>query len=231
MNSERFRTTPGMDELLREGGLNHGMIKSMVERSLDESTDVEGVPLSRSGDEEHVLRTGSVIIDGQPRGFKVIRKHEPGTSVSIKIIVGSGEPKNLNPKTSKMNNVMTELPKIQEFLKKVESNENYTGSVEEQFFDGDVKIRLSIGKTDDGHRNGSFSFLLKWDGDFEELGKKEIWRVADLNELYEDLEDSFVDLINETLGYNEYEPILDKADAPGEEEYDIVFHDSVIVYD
>lgn len=127
---------------------------------------------------------------------------------------------------------MTQLPKIQTFLEEVESNENYTGDVSEQFFDGDVEIRLSIGRMGgDEHRSGSFSFLLKWDGDIEELARKKIRRVADLNERYEDLEDSFVDLIDENLGYNAYEPQIDEADRPGESEYDIVFHDSVTVFE
>lgn len=127
---------------------------------------------------------------------------------------------------------MTKLPKIQTFLEEVGENREYTGDVSEQFFDGEVEIRMSIGEIGgDDHRSGSFSILLQWDGDIEELAHKRILRVADLDDKYEDLEDKFVDLIDEHLGHNAYEPQIDEADRPGETEYNIVFHDSVVVFD
>lgn len=127
---------------------------------------------------------------------------------------------------------MPELQKITEFLESVKEDEDFVGEITETFFDGDLEIRLYIGKDEqEGHRRGSFSILLKWDGDFEELGKREILRVGDINTKYEEIEKSFVTQIDENLGYNAYEPILDIADRKTEEDFDIVFHDSVIVFE
>ena len=127
---------------------------------------------------------------------------------------------------------MVTLTKIQTFFETVNSDDEFTGDVTETFFDGNVEIRVSIGQMNDhSSRSGSFSILLKWDGDFEDLASQNIRRVADLNPKYEELEDEFVDLIDENLGYNPYELQIDKADRPKESDFDIVFHDSVTVFE
>lgn len=87
MHSERFRVTPKMDEILRDGGLDHGMIEAMVEHTLPTNTEIDGVQLSMSGRDEDVLRTGAVVIDGQVCGFEVVRKEEPDEPVRVTIRV------------------------------------------------------------------------------------------------------------------------------------------------
>lgn len=86
MHSERFRVTPKMDEILRDGGLDHGMIEAMAEHTLDSDTDIDGVQLSMSGRDEDVLRTGAVVIEGQVCGFEVTRTTDDDVvHVTVKI--------------------------------------------------------------------------------------------------------------------------------------------------
>lgn len=86
MYSERFRVTSKMDEILRDGGLDHGMIEAMAEHTLSDDTEIDGVQLSMSGRDDDVLRTGAVVIDGQVCGFEVTRKTEDDVVlVTVKI--------------------------------------------------------------------------------------------------------------------------------------------------
>lgn len=107
----------------------------------------------------------------------------------------------------------------------------FTGDVEQEIDDGNAKIRVSIVEGADNHRVGSFSFLLQSDTDLEDLATQEVYRVADVNDSYKEVESQLMDLIDENCGYNPYEPLLDVADQPSEDGYDIVFHDSITVFD
>lgn len=126
---------------------------------------------------------------------------------------------------------MVNLPKIEEFAKEVNENREKTGSVKETVLGGELEIRMSLHETPDDHRAGSFSLLIKTDRDIEELAHEEILALRDLDSKYEPYEKELNNLIDENFGYNPYEPIMDKASQPGEEDFDIVFHDSVIVFD
>jgi formylmethanofuran dehydrogenase subunit C len=64
------------------------MIESMVTHTLSNSIDVDGVQLSMSGREKHVLRTGAVVINGDVFGFEVTREKEDGNIV-VKVKVDS----------------------------------------------------------------------------------------------------------------------------------------------
>lgn len=80
-----FRVTATMDELLQEGGLDHGMIIDMVEQSVEgRRASVDAVPLSMTGRDDDILRTGVLIIDGTEYGFQVQREIEDET---VKVIV------------------------------------------------------------------------------------------------------------------------------------------------
>jgi DNA integrity scanning protein DisA with diadenylate cyclase activity len=127
---------------------------------------------------------------------------------------------------------MTELPEIEHFLTSIEDNPDMTGSASEEFDGGDIKFQVSIGMDSvENHRSGTISVLTKTDKTLEEISKDGAHRVSDIDEKYEDVEKTFSSLITQCLGYNAYEPMFDKADRPGEEEYDIVAHDSVVVFD
>jgi len=79
-----FRVTATMDEVLQDGGLDHGMILDLVEQSVDEQASVDAVPLSMTGRDDDVLRTGVLVIDGTEYGFQVSREIEAET---VKVIV------------------------------------------------------------------------------------------------------------------------------------------------
>jgi len=75
-------------------------------------------------------------------------------------------------------------------------------------------------------------FSLQRDKSLEDLATQDdIYRVADVNESYEAVESRFMELIDKNCGYNPYEPLLDEADQPTEGGFDIVFHDSITVFD
>lgn len=127
---------------------------------------------------------------------------------------------------------MATFDKIETFLEQVEDNSEYTGDVSEQFLDGDMEIRLSIGRMNESEpRSGSFSILLKTDADLQELAMKRTMCAEDIEERFGEVEREFVEMTDEYFGYNAYEPIIDEADRPQESEFDIVVHDSVQVYE
>lgn len=127
---------------------------------------------------------------------------------------------------------MTESPNIKSFLERVDEDEDITGDSVDRVLDGDVEFRISIGRIDeDEPRSGSLSILFKTDQTLEELAQQEIFRASQVDERVEDIEGEVIDLINTYLGYNAYEPILDDASMKNEDDYDVVMHDSVMVYE
>jgi len=78
--------TPTMDEILTDGGLDHGMIESMVEHTLTKTKEINGVQLSMSGQEEHIMRTGAIVIDDKVCGFEVTREDEDNSVfITVKV--------------------------------------------------------------------------------------------------------------------------------------------------
>lgn len=69
-----FRVTATMDDILQDDGLNHGMIVDLVEQSSDRDVTVDDVPLSMTGRDDDVLRTGVLVLNGTEYGFQVSRE-------------------------------------------------------------------------------------------------------------------------------------------------------------
>lgn len=127
---------------------------------------------------------------------------------------------------------MTDLPNIRSFLESLAEDDTLTGESMDVVLDGDVAFRINISRvSEDEPRSGSFSILFKTDKSLEELAEEEVYCAGDVDERVDSIEDEFIELIDTHLGYNAYEPLLDVADRNGEEDYDIVMHDSVMVYE
>lgn len=127
---------------------------------------------------------------------------------------------------------MAHLPTIEAFLSNVDETRSFTGSEIETALNEDLKIQISVHEDEvDDHRNGSFSILLRTDEDLDELAKRGVLP-EDIRSEYGEYADELSELIDKYCGYNPFEILMDEpSERFNEGGYDVVFHDSFVVFD
>ena len=133
---------------------------------------------------------------------------------------------------------VTFLDTTKQFFQRVNSERQFTGSVTETVLDGNGEVRVKVSESDDNHRNGSFHMLFSvdvsmFDSDREyvlDTVAQEGLSPSVLSDEYGTISSELSTLVNEHCGYNPHEIVSDRP-APSEADFDIVYHDSFVVFD
>lgn len=136
---------------------------------------------------------------------------------------------------------------IKSFVRNVVEDKE-KGSFKQEVLDGKVLVRMSVHR-DKNSAGGSWSILikdilpdsksLKDYGSIEEMSSDigvennfEDFRsgFGFLGDDFEELENNLISLIDDNFGHNPYEPSLE-IPRDGDSEYDLVFHDSFVIFE